>query len=105
MNISFSESAIEDLENIKEFYRDLEVQEIGENFVIAIFKHVETLSDNPDIGRVVPEFGEKHIRELIHPPFRVVYLRSHALVQIVRIWRSERLLSLNEDKAENIKQL
>ena len=99
MNISFSASTFEDLENIKEFYLDLGVPEIGENFVIAIFKQIETLTDHPDIGRVVPEFNEKHIRELIHPPFRVVYLRSEALIQIVRIWRSERLLSLSEDEA------
>jgi toxin ParE1/3/4 len=99
VNISFSASTFEDLENIKEFYLDLGVPEIGENFVIAIFKQIETLTDHPDIGRVVPAFNEKHIRELIHPPFRVVYLRSEALIQIVRIWRSERLLSLSEDEA------
>jgi len=99
VNISFSESAFEDLENIKGFYLDLGVPEIGENFVIAILKHIEALTDHPDIGRVVPEFNEKHIRELIHPPFRVVYLRSEALINIVRIWRSERLLSLSEDEA------
>ena len=97
MNILFSESAFEDLENIKEYYLDLGAPEIGENFIIAILKHIETLTDHPDIGRVVPEFNEKHIRELIHPPFRVVYLRSKALINIVRIWRSERLLSLSED--------
>ena len=99
MNISFSESAFEDLENIKEFYLDVGVPEIGRNFVIAILKHIEALTDHPDIGRVVPEFNEKHIRELIHPPFRVVYLRSEALINIVRIWRSERLLNLGEDEA------
>ena len=27
----------------------------------------------PEIGRVIPEFNEKDIRELIHPPFRVVF--------------------------------
>jgi len=99
VNISFSKSAFEDLENIKVFYHDQGVPEIGENFVIAILKYIETLTDYPDIGRVVPEFNEKHIRELIHPPFRVVYLRSEALLNIVRIWRCERLLSLSEDEA------
>jgi plasmid stabilization system protein ParE len=99
VNISFSESAFEDLEKIKEFHLDLAVPEIGESFVIAIFKQIETLTDHPDIGRVVPEFNEKHIRELIHPSFRVVYLRSETLIQIIRIWRSERLLSLSEDEA------
>lgn len=99
MKISFSNSALEDLENIKEHYLDMEVPEIGENFIITIFEHIETLTDHPDIGRIVPEFNEEHIREIIHPPFRIVYLRGQALIQIIRVWRSERLLKLSEDKA------
>ncbi|PCJ30513.1 MAG: addiction module toxin RelE [Gammaproteobacteria bacterium] len=98
MKISFSGSAFEDIESIKEYYVKLEVPEIGENFVVAIFKHIETLTEHPDIGRIVPEFNENHIRELIHPPFRIVYLRGQTVVQIIRVWRSERLLKLSEDK-------
>ena len=92
-------SSLEDLENIKEYYLNLGVPEVGENFVIAIFEHIETLTDHPDIGRTVPEFNEEYIRELIHPPFRIVYLRGQVSIQIVRVWRSERLLSLSKDDA------
>ena len=99
MKVTIADSALEDLENIKEYYLDLGVPGIGENFVVAIFEHIETLTDHPDIGRIVPEFNEEHIRELIHPPFRVVYLRGQATIQIARVWRSERLLSLNENKS------
>lgn len=60
----------------------------------AIIEHVQTLADNPEIGRVVPEFGEQRIRELIQSPFRVVYLRERDSIHVVRIWRSERLLKL-----------
>ncbi len=98
MGVSLSDSALGDLENIKEYYLEQGVPEIGENFVIAIFEHIETLTNYPNIGRVVPEFNVEHIRELIHPPFRVVYLRGTS-IQIIRVWRSERLLSLGEDEA------
>lgn len=98
MGVSLSDSALGDLENIKEYYIEQGVPEIGENFVIAIFEHIETLTNYPNIGRVVPEFNVEHIRELIHPPFRVVYLRGTS-IQIIRVWRSERLLSLGEDEA------
>ena len=101
MNVSLSDSTLEDLENIKEYYIDLGVHEIGENFVIAIFEHIESLIDHPDIGRIVPEFNEHHIRELIHSPFRIVYLRGQTSIQIVRVWRSERLLSLSNDEQGN----
>lgn len=94
MKVSLSDSVLEDLENIKEYYLDLEIPKIGENFIIDIFEPIETLIGHPDIGRIVPEFNGKHIREFIHPPFRIVYLRGQASIQIVRVWRSERLLSL-----------
>lgn len=99
MNVSFSDSALEDLESIKEHYLRLNVPEIGEGFVITIFEHIETLVDHPDIGRVVPEFNEEYIRELIDPPFRVVYLRAKSSIKTIRVWRSERLLSLSEGNA------
>ena len=49
---------------------------------------------DPDMGRIVPEFGPQFLRELIHPPFRIVYRREPKYVRIVRIRRSERLLRL-----------
>lgn len=98
MNISFSKSAIEDLKAIKEYYSEQGVPQIGQDFVASIVEHIETLTTHPDIGRVVPEFNEESIRELIHAPFRVVYLRESKSINIVRIWRSERLLKLPEQK-------
>jgi toxin ParE1/3/4 len=94
VNISFSESAIEDLENTLEYYLEQGVPKVGHDFVTAIVEHVASLSAHPDIGRVVPEFNDELIRELIHAPFRIVYLRERKSVNIIRVWRSERLLNL-----------
>ncbi len=101
MNISFSKSAIDDLKAIKSFYLEQGVSQIGVDFVAAIVEHIETLVVHPDIGRVVPEFNDKLIRELIHSPFRVVYLRESKSIQIIRVWRSERLLKLPEQPNTN----
>ena len=98
MNISFTKSAIEDLEGIKEYYSEQGVPHIGQEFVTVIVEHIETLSTHPDIGRVVPEYDDELIRELIHSPFRVVYLRESKAIKIIRIWRSERLLDLPDSK-------
>ena len=94
MKIQFSESAFNDLEKIQEYYGDQGVPHIGINFVAEIIAHVETLLDNPKIGRIVPEFNSEDIRELIHIPFRVVYTIESKKIHIVRVWRSERLLKL-----------
>ncbi|KZZ62860.1 addiction module toxin RelE [Oleiphilus sp. HI0125] len=98
MDISFSKSAIDDLKNIKEYYIEQGVPDIGQNFVSSIVEHIKTLSSHPEIGRVVPEFNDEAIRELIHAPFRVVYMRDETAIKIVRVWRSERLLRLPEDQ-------
>jgi len=87
-------SALGDLENIREYYKNEGAAHIGEQYIVSIIDHIYTLSDNPDIGRKVPEFDEEKIRELIHPPFRIVYLREKDTIHIIRVWRSERLLIL-----------
>jgi len=96
VKLSFSKSAIDDLKDIKEYYLEQGVPQIGKDFVASIVEHVETLSSHPDIGRVVPELNDESIRELIHAPFRVVYLRESTSIKVIRVWRSERLLKLAE---------
>ena len=94
MNISFSKSAIEDLKDIKEYYLDQGAPQIGQDFVVSIVEHVASLSLHPDMRRVVPEFNDESMRELIHSPFRVVSLRESRAISIIRVWRSARLLKL-----------
>ena len=98
MKIYVSNSAYSDLESIKEYYEEEGIPHIGKQFISAIIEHVQTLVDNPDIGRVVPEFGEERIRELIHSPFRLVYLREQDSIHVIRVWRSERLLKLQDNE-------
>ncbi len=92
--LRFCESAVHDLEDIKSWYDDRGVPGIGGQFVSAIFGRLQDLLTHPDIGRMVPEFGQPFLRELIHPPFRIVYRREPQCVQVVRVLRSERLLKL-----------
>jgi len=74
LRILISNSALANLEAIKECYIEEDVPDIGEQFVTSIIEHIETIPDNPEIGRIVPEFNTKKIRELIHKPFRIIYL-------------------------------
>lgn len=92
--VSFSESALSDLAGIQDWYAAEGVPEVGHRLVAEIFQRVEALANHPDLGRIVPEFGQPFLRELIHPPFRIVYHRDPLRIRIVRVWRSERLLRL-----------
>jgi toxin ParE1/3/4 len=94
ITIRFAEAAVADLEETKRWYAEQDVPDVEDRLISEIFERVETLRDHPDIGRVVPEFDQPFLRELIHPPFRIVYRREPKRVRIVRVWRSERLLQL-----------
>ncbi|HNE25588.1 MAG TPA: type II toxin-antitoxin system RelE/ParE family toxin [Pseudomonadales bacterium] len=94
MKISVSASAFEDLENIISYYNEQGASDISNNFTKAIIEHIQVLSNHPDLGRVVPEFEQEHIREIIHKPFRVIYQRNTNSIEIIRVWRGERLLVL-----------
>jgi plasmid stabilization system protein ParE len=90
IEVRFAESAIRDLEETRAWYEGQGVPDVGERIVEEVFQRVESLEKHPDMGRIVPEFGQPFLRELIHPPFRIVYRRDPHRVRIVRVWRSER---------------
>ncbi len=93
VSVRFAESAVADLEAIKEWYADQGVPDVGDR-ISGVFERVERLCEHPDMGRVVPEFGKAFLRELIYPPFRIVYHRNGKLIRVIRVWRSERRLVL-----------
>jgi plasmid stabilization system protein ParE len=92
--ITFADSAVKDLEAILTWYTDQKVPTVGERLAREIITKVERLADFPESGRIVPEFGISNLRELIYPPFRIVYRFDKDRVRIVRVWRSERLLKM-----------
>ncbi|WP_024329970.1 type II toxin-antitoxin system RelE/ParE family toxin [Thioalkalivibrio sp. ALR17-21] len=94
ITITFAECALRDLEQMQEWYSEQGVPEVGQRLVQEIFQRVQALNDHPDIGRVVPEFDQPFLREVVHPPFRIVYRRDPGRARVVRVWRSERLLHL-----------
>ena len=65
-----------DLEEIREYYSEQQVPEVGDRLVREVIALIEDLPSQPDRGRVVPEFNQSSLRELIHPPFRIVYRRA-----------------------------
>jgi plasmid stabilization system protein ParE len=85
LKILFALSAGSDVEDVLEFYKEQKVPHVGERLVKKIFKDIELIYEQPDLGRIVPEFDLKNLQELIHPPFRIVYRRDMDRIRIVRI--------------------
>lgn len=88
---------MQDMEDILAYYADQEMPQVGSRLVAEIIADIELLSSQPRMGRLVPEFAQDFLRELIRPPFRIVYRVDRDRVRIVRVWRSERLLKLSQD--------
>lgn len=96
--IHFTPSALDDLQSIIDYYREQEAEDQGRAMVAGILSYVRQLKTWPESGRVVPEFATPDLRELIRPPFRVVYRREKESIFIVRVWRSERLMTPLDSK-------
>jgi toxin ParE1/3/4 len=95
--ITFAVSAFDDLDGIRNWYKDQQqVPEVGNRLIKEIIAQVERLADFPESGRIVPEFNIENLREIIFAPFRIVYRLDGNKIKIVRVWRSERMLRLPE---------
>lgn len=91
--LSLSESAVRDLEDVRDWYASQSAPQIGERLVSEVIGEIEQLAHFPESGRIVPEFDTAWLRELVRPPFRIVYRFDSDSVKVVRVWRSERLMS------------
>jgi addiction module RelE/StbE family toxin len=62
-----------------------------------IYQRVQVIADNPYTGKIVDEFNEKSIRELIEGKYRIIYrIKTNSQVDILRIYHSARLLKRNK---------
>lgn len=95
--VTFADSAVADLKDIREWYADQHAPSVGERLVRDVVGAIEQLQAFPESGRIVPEFGVVHVRELIHPPFRIVYRLDGDRIRVVRVWRSERMLDVTDE--------
>jgi len=95
--IEFSPSALRDLQETRDYYVEQHVTATGQRVVRELVEATRSLSDYPQMGRIVPEFDMPSLRELIRPPFRIIYRLEPKRIAIIRIWRSERSLHLPDE--------
>jgi toxin ParE1/3/4 len=91
--MSLAASAVRDLESVRDWYVSQSAPEVGDRLIREVLACLDQMADFPESGRVVPEFDQPRLRELVRPPFRIVYRLEPELVRIVRVWRTERLMS------------
>jgi toxin ParE1/3/4 len=85
--VRWTDRAVEDLAAIKAFIGQ-ESPAYALAVVGRLYQAVGQLAQFPDSGRIVPEQTRPEIRELVRPPYRIVYRRRPDLVEILLVFRS-----------------
>ena len=87
----WSAASRDDLHDIVVFIsRDNPAQAL--TFGYRLISEIDRLQNFPEMGRVVPEYRNPILRELIVRPYRIVYRVSHErrICEIARVWHSAR---------------
>jgi addiction module RelE/StbE family toxin len=90
--VRWTQKAANDLEDIGN-YIEKDSKKYASIVVKRIYSSALILTDFPEIGRIVPEFNNESIRELIEGKYRIVYRRDKSdIVEIITIHHSARPL-------------
>jgi len=87
----WSPAARDDLHDIVAFIaRDNQSRAMS--FGYELISETDRLQEFPELGRIVPEYRNDLIREIIFRPYRIVYRINHdaKLCEIGRVWHSAR---------------
>ena len=89
--LTWSPTARFDLREIFAYIAEDDPSAAGK-FIRSVFHAVERLSSFPESGRVVPEFDDPTIREVIRRPCRIVYRikAGSGAIEIARVWHAAR---------------
>ncbi len=101
MKLEWTEPAIADLENIREYIRK-DSEYYAARFVEKIIDAVEKLINFPKMGRNVPESGDKNIKELLLHSYRIMYRIESERILILTILHGARDLSQKKPKPWDI---
>lgn len=91
VKIIWTDFAIEDLRVIHE-YISKDSKLYADRFISKLIDRVEQLEKFPRSGRVVPEFDNDSLRELIEGNYRIIYRLEQDFVGVARIHHSARVL-------------
>ncbi len=89
--VTLTASARRDLRDIVRFI-SLDSPERAVVFGRFLVSAIKRLADFPEMGRIVPEFNDPSIREIVVRNYRVIYRVNHEAcrVDVARFWHGAR---------------
>ena len=95
MKLSWTKEALIRLQEIEE-YISQDNPQIAIEFIDKIISIAETIPDNPEKGRIVPELSIERIREILYKNYRIVYYRKKSIIEILTVFEGHQLLKNDE---------
>jgi len=95
MKLYWTKESLEKLQEIKDFISKDNI-EAALKFVEKLLSIGESIIENPERGRIVPELSISEIREIIYKNYRIVYLLKKNSVDILTVFESHKLLKKEE---------
>jgi len=87
--VKWSVPARNDLKQIHDYIAK-DSKYYAQKVIQEVIAKTETLTELPEIGRIVPEISDQNIRELIVYSYRLIYEMSGAGVEILAIIHGRR---------------
>ncbi|MEO6050352.1 MAG: type II toxin-antitoxin system RelE/ParE family toxin [Pyrinomonadaceae bacterium] len=89
--IRWTPQAADDLDAIADFIA-LDSSPYANLFVLNVITSIDRLEQFPMLGRVVPEYQNPQIRELLMGNYRIIYRLKEDFVEILTTYQGARLL-------------
>ncbi len=102
MKLYWTKEASVRLQEIEEFI-SRDNPKIAIEFTDRLLSISETIPDNPEKGRIVPELAIEQIREILYKGYRIVYYRKEKSIEILTVFEGHQLLK-KEEILKNIKK-
>lgn len=89
--IKWSDEALEDIESIAT-YIEKDSPFYAKSVVSKFFEKAEILQEFPELGRQVPEFNDKIIREIFVYSYRLIYKLNKEEILFVAVIHGKRII-------------
>lgn len=99
MTVIWTREALEKLNEIEEFI-GTDNPERAETFINYLIERGESISQNPKIGRTVPDISNPEIREILVKKYRIVYRIKKDKIEILTVFEGHRMIRIDELKIE-----
>jgi len=100
VKVIWTDSALQDLDDIGDYIAK-DSERYAEVTVERLFNSVDILEKYPKAGKMVPEFENESIRELIRDSYRIVYhIIDDLRIDIITVHNCARLLGNTYDFSE-----